>query len=144
MTKPTLLITDTDSKLCEIYQQFISQFGFGVETATNGSDCLKKWELVNPLVLVLDRELPFEGGKSILDRLNQESNFWDLPVILTAPAMTWQDSDQLVGPPLALYLPKPFTPIMLLESVCSVIGKIGVSKDFNRNRFRVYSELFNA
>jgi CheY-like chemotaxis protein len=44
--KQRLLIADRDAELCEVFQRFLTERGYEVETSTDGLDCLAKLRLV--------------------------------------------------------------------------------------------------
>ena len=57
MMKQTLLIADGDTELRDLYQQFLTDRGYDVETGSDGPDCLMKLRRLTPDAIVLDLEL---------------------------------------------------------------------------------------
>jgi DNA-binding NtrC family response regulator len=140
--KQTLLIADGDAELCDLYQRFLTDRGYEVETSSDGLDCLRMLHQMTPAALVLDRELLWGGGDGVLAWLREESPTHGIPVILTATAGYPQEFTEFIEPPVADYLPKPFALTALLESVRSAVAKKGRSEPSNLHRIPVYSELF--
>ncbi len=124
---PTLLVTDCDPLMCDIYQQFLAQFGYAVETASDGLECLRKIDQLRPVVLVLDQALPWGGGDGVLACLREDRVDNDLAVIVTAANPTDRTENDLKLP-VIYFLPKPFTQIDLLEAICTTIAKKSLRK----------------
>jgi DNA-binding NtrC family response regulator len=51
--KPAVLIAEDDAELCGVYQKFITERGYSVETASDGLDCPAKLRRAMPTVVVL-------------------------------------------------------------------------------------------
>jgi len=120
--KQTLLIADGDAELCDLYQRFLVERGYEVETSSDGLDCLRKLRQLTPAALVLDLELHWGGGDGVLAWLREENLTHGIPVILTATAGYSQSFADFIEPPVVEYLPKPFTLTVLLERVRSAVA----------------------
>jgi DNA-binding NtrC family response regulator len=138
--KQTLLIADGDAELCDLYQRFLTDRGYEVETSSDGLDCLRMLHQMTPAALVLDRELLWGGGDGVLAWLREESLMPGIPVILTATAGYAQDFAEFIEPRVVAYLRKPFALTALLECVRSAVANKGRREPSNLHR--VYSELF--
>jgi DNA-binding response OmpR family regulator len=121
--KPTLLIADGDARLCAIYQKFITERGYEVETASNGLDCLAKLRRATPAAVVLDLELHWGGGSGVLAWLREERAASGVAVILTSTAGHPLDVTEAAEPPVTCFLRKPYTLVALLERVRSAVAK---------------------
>lgn len=119
--KPTLLITDRNAELCDLYKKFLSEHGYEVETASDGLACLAKLRQALPAVILLDLELPWGGGNGVLAWLQEEAGATQVVVILTARADHW--GGEAIRPPVLAFLPKPFTPASLLDVIASAIAR---------------------
>jgi CheY-like chemotaxis protein len=140
--KPTLLIADADSELCNLYQRFLTERGYQVETASDGLDCLEKLRRLIPAALVIDLELRWGGGDGVLARLREERTLPEIPVVLTATAGYQRDWAAFMEPPVVDYLPKPFALAALLESVQSAVAGKRQGEPFKLNRVTPFPELF--
>ena len=138
--KQTLLIADGDAELCDLYQRFLAERGYQVETSSDGLDCLRKLRQRTPAVLILDLELHWGGGDGVLAWLREENPMHGIPVIVTATAGCPEDLAEFIEPPVVRFLPKPFALTALLASVHSAIATNLQREQSNPNR--VYSELF--
>jgi DNA-binding response OmpR family regulator len=121
--KPTLLIAESDAELCDVYQRFITERGYEVETASDGLDCLAKLRQATPAAVVLDRELRWGGADGVLAWLREERATSGVAVVLTATAGHPLDVGAVIEPPVIDLLLKPFTLTTLLESVRSAVAK---------------------
>ena len=84
--KPRLLIADNDADLCHVFQRFLADRGFEVETASDGLSCVEKVHSMRPAALLLDRGLYWGGGDGVLAWLREESAMSGPAVVLTATA----------------------------------------------------------
>jgi DNA-binding NtrC family response regulator len=139
--KPPVLIADGDAELCEIYQWFLTQRGYAVETAADGLSCLEKLRRLMPAVVVLDLELRWGGGDGVLAWLRAERAMTTVAVVLTATAASPPLGADAIKPPVVRFLPKPFALADLLESVRDAAGSKRDREEL-RNRVAPYPELF--
>jgi two-component system phosphate regulon response regulator PhoB len=140
VTKPTLLIAEGEPELCEIYQRFITERGYDLETASDGLDCLAKLRRTLPAAVVLDLELQWGGGNGVLGWLREEKATSGVPVILTATAAYPLDSVRDIEPPVVGFLHKPFSLTALLESVRSAVAMGQAARKAERGF--AWSELY--
>lgn len=119
--KQTLLIADGDAELCDVYERFLTERGYEVETSSDGLDCLRKLRQVSPAVLVLDLELRWGGGDGVLAWLREENPTPATSVVLTTTACS-PDGAERTEPPVVACLPKPFTLTALLTSVRAAVA----------------------
>jgi DNA-binding response OmpR family regulator len=127
----TLPIAEGDAELCDIFQSFLTTRGYGVETASNGLDCVEKLRRVVPAAIVLDRELCWRGGDGVLAWLRESEATLSVPVVLTATAGYLPDGTNAIEPPVVAVLAKPFTLTALLESVRAAVAKKECQAPFN-------------
>jgi CheY-like chemotaxis protein len=71
--KPTLLIAESDAELRKAYRRYLTACGYGVETASDGLDCLEKLCRLASVVLVLDGEPRWGEAGGVLAWLRDES-----------------------------------------------------------------------
>ncbi len=119
--KRTILIAEADGELRDVYRDILREYGYDVETATNGLDCLAKLRKASPAVVVLDKDLRWGGADGVLAWIREERFQSDLPVILTAKPNTSSEMGGETNRPVVRCLTKPFTLTALLESVHSAI-----------------------
>lgn len=78
----TILLTEDDPFLIDIYSTKLREAGFKVEIAEDGRECLDKIKEKKPDVLVLDIVLPQIDGWEILKEIKEDRNLKDLKVIV--------------------------------------------------------------
>ena len=106
--KQTMLIADGDAELCDMYQKYVKDHGYDVETSSDGMDCVRKLRQVTPDVLVLDLEILWGGGDGVLGWLRDEPTYLPSRVLLTSAVASAQFLSSLVSPPVVKALTKPF------------------------------------
>ena len=116
----TILIVDDERNIVELLTILLTREGFRVETAYNGTEALKKWNLTRPSLIVLDLMLPEVEGWEVCRRIRRES---EVPIImLTARG---EDVDKIVGLELGAddYVTKPFNNRELIARIKAVLRR---------------------
>ncbi len=140
--KQTVLIAEDDAELCDLYQQFLTDRGYEVETASDGLECLRMLGEAAPDVLVLDLELLWGGGDGVLAWLREENASHGIRVILTATAGCPRDLAEFKKLPVVDYLSKPFALSALLESVRFAVASVGRCEPSSTRHIPAYLELY--
>ena len=121
--RPTVLVADGDSQLRDLYQMFLGERGYEVETAADGLECLEKLRTTRPAALVVDLSLRWGGCDGVLAWLRDEGIRCETSVILTGTADSPPDGVNPHAPPVVDYLPKPFGLMTLLERVHASVAR---------------------
>ena len=83
--EPVILIAAADESLRTHYGLLFAERGYRVVTASGGLECLKKLCQTVPEVLILDKELLWDGGDGVLSVLRGGgSTIWPPVVLLTS------------------------------------------------------------
>ncbi|MEJ2157974.1 MAG: response regulator transcription factor [Desulfobacteraceae bacterium] len=130
--KHHLLIIDDDPKLNRLLMEFLSGFGFSVQTATTPGEGFKKLNRHKPDMVILDVMLPEMNGFEVCKKIRQEST---IPIImLTARG---EPTDRIVGLELGAddYLPKPFEPRELVARIQAVLRRLRTPTAVNPVKF---------
>jgi len=115
--KKKILVVDDQKHIVRLVQITLEKAGYEVVTAYDGVEALEKVEQEHPDMLVLDVMMPRMDGFEVLQRLQADPRYQQIPVImLTAKA---QDADIFKGwqSGVSSYLVKPFNPRELLTFV---------------------------
>jgi len=115
-----ILVIDDDEKLNALLQNYLSDFGYAVISATHPEKGLQLIASRKPELIILDVMLPEMSGFEVCKRIRQDS---DVPVImLTARG---ELMDRVVGLELGAddYLPKPFEPRELVARIQTVLRR---------------------
>ena len=95
--------------------------GYEVETSQSGRAAMETLRKHRFDLLILDSELPFENGWSLLKEVRQDESLSELRVIVLMAAHG--ETQQLVLVPVDAELRRPFSLGELLDAVRDVIGE---------------------
>lgn len=112
-----ILIVEDQSEVAGVLQKCLEREGFRCEHAADGEEALARVGRHQPDLVLLDRVLPRLSGDDVVRRLKADPRTRTIPVImLTAKS---DETDEVVGFALGAddYLPKPFSPRVLLARV---------------------------
>jgi two-component system phosphate regulon response regulator PhoB len=133
--KPKILVVDDEPEAVELLEFNLKQAGYGVTTAGDGSEALKKARTQTPDLIVLDVMLPEMDGFEICKSLRLDSATVKIPIImLTAKAA---EIDRVLGLELGAddYLTKPFSPRELLLRIKKILAR-GQTEEKLRDQLR--------
>ncbi len=105
---PRLLAADADPYMREIYRLYFPHFGFDVETASDGVDCLSELDEFHPDALVLDLDLLWGGSEGVLAALQERGRVPPIPVVLTTKFLRSGNPAKHIVHPVVKLLEKPF------------------------------------
>ena len=122
MNNTTVLVVDDESRMRKLVKDFLSQKGFSILEAADGTEALQVFEEnKNKIgIILLDVMMPKQDGWSVLRQIRQTSN---VPIImLTARA---EEQDELFGFELGVdeYVSKPFSPKILVARVEAILKR---------------------
>ena len=81
MTIKILLVEDTETQL-KFLKDGLSEYGFEIETATNGSEAYKKVYSCTPDIIVSDIKMPAIDGYQLCRMLKNTEETKKIPIIL--------------------------------------------------------------
>ncbi len=115
-----ILIVDDEPKILDIVEAYLNVKKFQVFRASNGTEAMEKFELVQPNLIVLDLMLPDISGAVICQDIRKTS---DVPIILLTAKST--EKDILTGLQMGAddYIVKPFSPKELVARVETVLRR---------------------
>ncbi|WP_035054083.1 response regulator transcription factor [Carnobacterium pleistocenium] len=115
-----ILIVDDEPKILDIVEAYLHAKKFQVFRASNGTEAMEKFELVQPNLIVLDLMLPDISGTIICQNIRKTS---DVPIILLTAKST--ENDILTGLQMGAddYIVKPFSPKELVARVETVLRR---------------------
>jgi two-component system, OmpR family, response regulator len=119
--QPHILVVDDHQEIRTLVQRFLSDHGYRVSTAANGTEMKKTLKDAAIDLIVLDLMMPGEDGLTLCRNLRVESN---IPVImLTAMG---EETDRIIGLEMGAddYLAKPFNPRELLARIKAVLRRM--------------------
>jgi DNA-binding response OmpR family regulator len=122
MTSPaTILVVDGEPNVRLSLQFLLSEAGYRVRTAADGSEALAEVARERPDLLLLDVKLPRIDGLTVCGRLKSEAAHRDLPIVFLS-ART-RDAERAKGLALGAddYIAKPFTADDLLSRIARAL-----------------------
>ena len=105
--KELILIVDDEQNIIELGRLYLENDGYRVEAAADGLDALRKFEALNPALIVLDLMLPELDGWEVCKKIRAKS---EIPIIMLTARD--DDIDKIVGLELGAddYMTKPYNP----------------------------------
>ncbi len=118
--KKNVLVIDDDNKLNALLKNYLSGFGFSVDTVTHPDDGLALLNKTEPDIIILDIMLPGMDGFEVCRTIRKTHN---TPILmLTARG---EVTDRIVGLEIGAddYLSKPFEPRELVARIQSILRR---------------------
>ena len=117
----TVLVADDEVHIVHVVAIKLRNNGFRVISAENGSEAFDLACKEKPDIIVTDFQMPIMSGLELVEKLRQNEETKDIPVImLTARSFTIQD-EQKKGLQISGCLSKPFSPKELLRSIEDIL-----------------------
>jgi DNA-binding response OmpR family regulator len=118
--KTRLLLADADKAMSGLCRAYLSHFGYQVDTALDGAECLSKLRRRHPDLLLLDWGLPGGGGEEILTQLRGD-DLPRVPVVMMADLMPFNALCGLRRPPVVRCVQRPIRIAALCNCIDSLI-----------------------
>jgi DNA-binding response OmpR family regulator len=122
--KTRLLLADADKAMSGLCRAYLSHFGYHVETALDGAECLSKLRRRQPDLLLLDWGLPGGGGETVLAELRGD-DLARVPVVVMADLMPFNALSGLRNPPVVRCVQRPIRIAALCDCVDGLIHPRG-------------------
>ena len=115
-----ILVVEDESSIASFVSLYLKNAGYGVRTASNGTDALAQVAQEMPGLIVLDLMLPDIDGIEVTRRIRQTS---DVPILMLTARD--EDVDKIIGLEVGAddYLTKPFNPRELVARVKSILRR---------------------
>src|SRR5882724_10065640 len=78
----TILVIDDDPSVRDLMSRFLTKLDFHVVAATNGEEGFRLAKQIRPLLITLDVVMPECDGWTVLNRLKNDSDLAEIPVIM--------------------------------------------------------------
>lgn len=118
-----ILIVDDDELVAELASQTLIDAGHPSGWVTSGEAALKLLARRRPDILLLDQDMPGMSGVTLLRKLRQSPQFYDLPVIMFTAMSGAQDESQAMYAGAQEFVRKPFDPRILIGRVQHVLAQ---------------------
>jgi two-component system, NtrC family, response regulator HydG len=117
--KTRLLLADADQAMSGLCRAYLTHFGYDVDTALDGAECLSKLQRRMPDLLLLDLDLPGGGGELVLAQLRGTEGP-RVPVVMMADLMPFSALSGLRKPPVVRCIQRPIR----IAALCDCIGSL--------------------
>jgi two-component system, OmpR family, alkaline phosphatase synthesis response regulator PhoP len=117
---PNILVVEDESSIASFVSLYLKNAGYGVRTASTGTEALAQVAAQMPGLIVLDLMLPDIDGIEVCKRIRQTS---DVPILMLTARD--EDVDKIIGLEVGAddYLTKPFNPRELVARVKSILRR---------------------
>lgn len=116
-----IMIVDDEQDIVTIIGKVLSKSGYGVTTAADGLECLKKLKNKLPDLILLDNIMPNMDGHAVLSKLKASERTADIPVIMVTALADQEHITSAQKGGAVEYIVKPFDYTVLLEKIAQVL-----------------------
>lgn len=123
MSGKRILLVEDDRDLAEIVRHHLEREGWPVECVVDGDAAIASAKRVPPLLIVLDLMLPEVDGLQVCRTLRAHPPTARVPIVMVTAKS--EETDIVLGLELGAddYLPKPFSPRVLVARIRSVLRR---------------------
>ncbi|MFB6295248.1 MAG: response regulator transcription factor [Halobacteriales archaeon] len=112
-----IVIADDDDTIRELVEYKLSNAGQDVTAFENGQTCWEHLKGVSPALVVLDVMMPGLSGLQVLDRIRDDDELSEVPVILLTSRGREEHVIEGLETGATDYMTKPFSPNELVARV---------------------------
>jgi two-component system phosphate regulon response regulator PhoB len=124
----SILIAEDDPAILQLARVVLSKEGFNVQTCTNGEDAIMEVKLKDFNLVIVDESMPKAKGNVVAHFIREQGRTRHIPVIMiTAENNPTHFNELLKTGLINLFLPKPFSPKLLLNMINFLIRSAPVS-----------------
>jgi CheY-like chemotaxis protein len=116
-TKPKILVVDDEPDFLSTIQCRLEWHNYEVVTASNGKEGFEKALSEKPSLILLDTNMPVMDGREMLERLRNNPELKDIPVIMVTAQCDAQDITKASALGISDYVAKPFNFPQLIEKI---------------------------
>ncbi len=116
-----ILVVDDEPFNLDLLEQELSDLGYTVERANNGSEAIAKAESFRPELILLDYMMPDLNGIEVLKELRRRDN--QAPVVIVTAHGTIERAVEAMKEGAHDFVPKPFEPDHLALTVQKVLER---------------------
>jgi two-component system, OmpR family, alkaline phosphatase synthesis response regulator PhoP len=125
MASEKILVVDDEDDLLELIQYNLGKEGYRVQCVASGEDAIREARSMQPDLVLLDLLLPSVDGLDVCKTLKSDPRTRHIPIIMVTAKS--EEADVVTGLELGAddYLPKPFSPRVLLARIRAVLRRKG-------------------
>ena len=120
--RPKILIIDDAPEICRFYRVVLTQSGFDVSVAEDGSKGIRKAMSERPRLILLDLRLPDTNGLKVLTSLRSEDATRNIPIIVFTGSATKQKVDEAIKLGADAFILKGMMPVkQMVEKIRALV-----------------------
>jgi CheY-like chemotaxis protein/anti-sigma regulatory factor (Ser/Thr protein kinase) len=124
-----VLVVDDDPNITEILRQSLPESDFSLESALDGQAGLRAIEAQRPDILLLDLIMPHLDGFEVIERLRENPQTHDLPIIvISAKELTAAESARLKKTVSLVMKKQGFEGEKLVDEMNNVLNKLIITE----------------
>lgn len=139
-----VLVVDDDRRVRELLEIALTAHGFGVLTASDGDEAIRRALGQRPDLVVLDVRLPKKSGLEVCDALRGDAEDPTVPIILVSAAVETDTRLQAFARGADDYLAKPFSPKELIARIKRHLARHADARASRRRATELERELAHA
>jgi len=134
-----ILVVDDEQDIVEFINYNLKQAGYETATAYNGDEAIRKAEVFNPDLILLDIMMPEKDGLQTIQQLRRNPNL-DNTIIIFLTALS-DEKSEIEGLKLGAddYIAKPIKPELLLTRLRTAMRRL--KKDEEQGNKIVFGDL---
>lgn len=121
MTGKKVLVADDEVHIIHVVAIKLRNNGYEVISASNGAEAYDLACREKPDVIVTDYQMPFMTGIDLIEKLRQNEEMKDVPVVLLTARSFAISDEQKASLEVEECLSKPFSPRELLKTVEDIL-----------------------
>ena len=123
MCSKSILLIDDEPRLASVIAVCLESFKqWKVRMANSGEEGLSLVESVHPDAILLDVMMPVMDGIAVFQKLQENPDTRDIPVILLTAKVQTSDRLRFANLGVAGLIAKPFEPLKLADQVAQIVG----------------------
>jgi CheY-like chemotaxis protein len=129
MAEKKVLVVDDEIHIVHVVAIKLRNNGFEVITAVNGAEAFELACSEKPDVIVTDFQMPVMTGLELVEKIRQNEEIKDIPVILLTARNFAIEDEQKRNLQISDCLSKPFSPKELLRSIQDILYHKAVAQE---------------
>jgi len=123
MAKKKILIVEDEESLLKLESILLTSKGYDVRGASNGQEALDAIAEEKPDLVLLDIMLPEIDGFEVCQRVKDDPETRDIPVIMLTAKKSREDMARGEKVGADWYITKPFKSVMVIETIQRFLTK---------------------
>jgi len=119
----TILVVEDNARNRKLLRTILKYRGFEVVECDDGAPSLDLARRHNPVLILMDIELPTMDGITALGRLRADPDTKDIPVVAVTASVTPSEREKVVAAGFTAYVAKPIDVDKFGELVDRIVGK---------------------